>query len=115
MGSKTAGGNPPRGVGFSGEEFLGLFSAFPVQTGGWGQSLLCFLLLHLTWHCSHVRSIPASPQGCGGTGSLLLPLHRPHLFRLCVFRGLELFAFFFIFLFFQLPPKNGVIAFLFFF
>lgn len=67
--------------------------------------MLCFLLLHLTWHCSHARSIPASHRDVEGTGSLLLPLHWPHLFCLCVFWGLELFALYF----FQLPLENGVI------
>lgn len=36
---------------------------------------------------SHVRSIPASHRDVEGTGSLPLPLHWPHLFRLCVFWG----------------------------
>lgn len=95
VGSKTAAGNPPRGMWFSGEGFLGLFSAFPAQAGGGGRSLLCFLLLHLTWRCSHVRSIPASHRDVEGAGSLLLPLHWPHLFCLCLFWGLEICYFLF--------------------
>lgn len=55
--------------------------------------MLCFLLPHLTWLCSHVRSIPAPHRDVEGTGSLLLP----HLLCLGVFWALELSALFFIF------------------
>lgn len=106
MRSKTAGGNSPWGVCFSGEGFLALFSGFPVQAGGGGLILDEFPSL-TSRVAAHTEIHPCIPQACGGHWEPLpAPPLAPFLLPLHIW-GVG--AFCFLLNFFQLPLKHGVI------